>query len=103
MRRILAALLAVWSTFAVVAVLAWSHHPAASSSALQATPVTVLVPGPNGTSHVARVLMLAPGTSAVTSTHSSTVGGGSTTGTASTGGVIVQASSTQPLATTRAS
>lgn len=103
MRRIFAAVLAIWSTLAIVAVLAWSHHPWASTTALQGTPATVLVAGPNGTTHLARVVVLAPGTSAVTSTHSSTVGGGTAAAATANGGVLVNASAAQPVATTRAS
>jgi len=103
MRRVFAAVLALWSTLAIVAVLAWSHHPAATTAALQGTPATVVVRGPNGTSQLARVLVLAPGSTAVASTHSSTVGGGTATAATATGGVLVPTSATQPVATTRAS
>jgi hypothetical protein len=69
MRRAWAALLAVWSTLAIVAALAWSHPPA--PTATQATPVTIVVQGRNGKRHLARVFLLPAGSAAHASTHSS--------------------------------
>jgi cyanate permease len=71
MRRVWAALLAVWATLAIVAALAWTHPAAAP--ARQATPVTVLVAGKNGKLHPVRVFVAAPGTTAHSATHSSPV------------------------------
>ena len=71
MRRVWASILAVWSTLAIVAVLAWSHAPAATPS--PASPVTVLVQGKNGKSHLAKAFVLPSGASAHTATHSSPV------------------------------
>jgi hypothetical protein len=76
MRRVWAAVITVWATLAVVAALAWSHQPAAS--VLQATPVTILVPGKNGGKpHLVRVLVLPTGSAAHSATHSSQTAGGS--------------------------
>ncbi len=50
MRRVWAALLAVWATLAIVGVLAWSHRPAAPLA--QASPVTFVVQGRNGSRQV---------------------------------------------------
>jgi hypothetical protein len=103
MRRILAAVLALWSTLAIVAVFAWSH-PAASrtSSAAAGVPVTVVVQGRNGKPQLAQVVVLSTGSASVASTHSS---GSAAAAQASTSaaGVVVPASSTQPLAGTRTS
>src|SRR5581483_266817 len=103
MRRVFAAVLALWSTLAIVAVLAWSHHPAATTAALQGTPATVVVRGPNGTSQLGGVLVPTSATQPVATTRASTVGGGTATAATATGGVLVPTSATQPVATTRAS
>jgi len=66
MRRVWASLVAVWATLAIVAALAWSHP---MQSAAPQTTQRVLVNGPRG---VRRVVLL-PGTTAHTTTHSSTV------------------------------
>jgi hypothetical protein len=71
MRRVWASILAVWSTLAIVAVLAWSHAPPVTPS--PATPVTVLVQGKNGRSHLAKVFVLPSTATAHTATHSSPV------------------------------
>jgi hypothetical protein len=71
MRRVWASVLAVWSTLAIVAVLAWSHAPAATPS--PASPVTVVVQGKNGKSHLAKVMVLPQAAPAHAATHSSPV------------------------------
>jgi hypothetical protein len=102
MRRVWAAVLAVWATIAIVGVLAWSH-PQPSVSA-QGTSMTVVVQGKNGKRQLARVVALPTGSPAVASTHSSTVPATTTTGGAGSGaGVFVPASSVQPVATTHSS
>ena len=102
MRRVWAAVLAVWATIAIVGVLAWSH-PQTSVSA-QGTAMTVVVQGKNGQRQLARVVALPAGSPAVASTHSSTVAPTTVTGGAgSTAGVFVPASSVQPVATTHSS
>jgi hypothetical protein len=71
MRRIWAAVLAVWATLAIIAALAWSHPTTAQGP--QATPVTIFVPGKHGRPHAVRVLVSAPGTATHASTHTSPV------------------------------
>ena len=68
-RRVWAAVVAVWATLAIVAALAWTHPSAVP--ARQATPVTVLVRGKNGKPRAVQVLVSAPGTAAHAATHSS--------------------------------
>ena len=69
MRRVWAAVLALWSTLAIVAVLAWSHP--APTAMPQASPVTVVLQGRNGQRHLARVFVLPAGSAAHAGTHSS--------------------------------
>jgi len=90
MRRVWAAVLAVWATLAIVAVLAWSHQP--PRAVTQGSPVTVVVRGKNGTTHLARVFVLAPGTAAHAGTHSSP-STGSTPAAPQSGNVFVSAQS----------
>jgi cyanate permease len=47
MQRIWTAVLSVWAMLAIVAVLAWTHHPSATTLP-QPTPQTLVVKGPNG-------------------------------------------------------
>jgi len=105
MRRALAAILAVWSTLALVAVLAWSHPDTTSTAATQGVPMTVVIRSANGSQQLARVVVLPAGTGSVASTSSSAVAGSapSTTPAASTAGVLQPASAVQPLVTTRTS
>jgi hypothetical protein len=98
MRRVWAAVITVWATFAVVAALAWSHQPVAGVS--QAYPVTILLPGKNGGKpHKVRVLVLPTGSAAHSATHSSLSAGGS----AGPGTAFVANSSIAPHVTTGAS
>ena len=103
MRRVWAAVLAVWATIAIVGVLAWSH-PQPSVTA-QGTPMTVVVQGKNGKRQLARVVALPAGSPAVASTHSSTAPAPTTVtgGAGQAAGVFVPASSVQPVATTHSS
>jgi len=103
MRRVWAAVLAVWATIAIVGVLAWSH-PQPSVSA-QGTPMTVVVQGKNGKRQLVRVVALPAGSPSVASTHSSTVAAPTTAtgGTGPTAGVFVPASAVTPVATTHSS
>ena len=68
MRRAWAALVALWATLAIVAVLAWSNHPPPPVAA--ATPQTVVVKGPHG-KH--RVMLVRSNAVPLTTTHSSQV------------------------------
>lgn len=83
MRRVWAAVLSVWSTLAIVGVLAWSHpaQPAAS----------------------ARVVVLPNGTVAQTTTSSSGVAAGAATQLVSRTGNVVLAPGAQPQTVTRSS
>jgi len=69
MRRAWAALVAVWATLAIVAVLAWSHHPP-SPVAAPAARTLVVVKGRHGHRHVVVVRSTAI---PVTMTHTSQV------------------------------
>ncbi len=103
MRRAFAAILAVWSTLALVAVLAWSQPTSTSSaSSARGVPMTVVVQGKNGSRRLARVLVLPSGTAAVVATHSSTTTGAAPA-TTSAAGVVLPASSVQPVVSTRTS
>jgi hypothetical protein len=103
MRRAFAAILAVWSTLAIVAVLAWSHPPTpVTAAAAQGVPMTLVIQGKNGSHQLAHVVVLPAGTQSVASTHSSTTTGTSVSRTAS-GGVFLPASSVQPVAHTSSS
>lgn len=103
MRRVVAAILALWSTLAIVAVLAWSHPTATGTpSAAGGVPMTVVVQGRNGKPQLAQVVVLPAGSASVASTHSSGAAGAAPAST-STAGVVVPASSTQPLVSTRTS
>lgn len=102
MRRVWAAVLAVWATIAIVAVLAWTHAPAQPLA--QGTAATVVVRGPGGTTHLARVVLLPSGTAAHATTSSSPTAGGATTQLVVQNGTIVASSTTaQPHATTHTS
>lgn len=72
MRRVWAAVLAVWATLAIVAVLAWTH-PQARSYAAQGTPAVVMITGKNGARHLAHVVLLPAGTAAQTTSGPSAV------------------------------
>ena len=100
MRRVWAALVAVWATLAIVALLAWAHPPA-KTYATQGTPAVVVLQGKNGSKHTARVVLLPAGTPGQVTTGSSQVAssGGSAQLTAG-GAVTVLPSSTQPVAAT---
>jgi hypothetical protein len=50
MRRLWAGLVAVWATLAILGVLAWTRPPAGTLP--QATPVTMVVKGNNGATHL---------------------------------------------------
>jgi len=67
-RRAWAALLAVWATLAIVAVLAWSNHPAPVVSANP--PQTIIVKGPHGKR---RVMVVHSTAAPVTMSHSSQI------------------------------
>ena len=69
MRRVWAAVVAVWATLAIVAVLAWSNHPPRPVAA--ATPQTmVVVKGPHGKR---RVMVVRSNAAPLTMTHTSQV------------------------------
>ena len=95
MRRVWAAVLAVWSTLAIVAVLAWTHPPARPYAMQQhGTPAVIMVRGKNGAQHLAHVVILPAGTSALTTSGPSGV---------ATGGSAPQLISAQPQAVTHSS
>lgn len=101
MRRLWAGILAVWSTLAIVAVLAWSHPSPTATP--QASPVTVVVQGRNGKPHLARVYVLPAGSTPHAGTGSSPAGGSApTTSLGSSAGVFV-ANAQAPHATTTTS
>ena len=104
MRRVWAAVLAVWATLAIVAVLSWTHPPVNTSQA-QPTSALVLVHGKNGSTHYARVVVLPSGTPAHTTTGPSAVAGpsGATQLVSSGTGVTVLPSTSRPVVTTGAS
>jgi hypothetical protein len=89
MRRVWAAVVTVWATLAVFAVLAWSHQGAPASS--QATPVTIVVPGKNGKPHRVQVFIQPAGAAAHAATHSS-----QSTGNSGSGSVFIGAASATP-------
>ena len=102
MRRVWAAVLAVWATIAIVGVLAWTHAPA--QAVAQGTPATVVVRGPGGTTHLARVVLLPSGTAAHAATGSSpTAGGAATQVVGPNGTIVVSSTGAQPHATTHSS
>jgi hypothetical protein len=72
MRNVWAAVVSVWALFAVVAVLAWTRQPAASSPS---GPTAVVIKGVNGKSRVVLVQGTAP-TSAHATTRTSPVPAG---------------------------
>lgn len=102
MRRVWSAVLAVWATIAIVGVLAWTHAPA--QPVAQGTPTTVVVRGPNGTTHLAQVVLLPSGTPAHAATSSSpTAGGGAVQVVGQNGAIVVSSTTAQPHATTHSS
>ena len=68
MQRVWVAVLSVWALLAMVAVLAWSYHPAAPLP--QATPQTLVVKGANGKQQLVVVQGAAAGPAHAT-THTS--------------------------------
>lgn len=94
MRRVWAAVLAVWSTIAIVAVLAWTHPPARPYAAQQGTTAVIMVRGKNGAHRLAHVVILPAGTSALTTSGPSGV---------ATGGSAPQLISAQPQVVTHSS
>ena len=103
MRRVWAAVVAVWATLAIVAVLAWAH-PATKTYAAQGTPAVVVLQGKNGTTHTARVVLLPAGTRGqVTTSPSQVAASGGSAQPAGSGAVAVLPTSTQPHAATGAS
>jgi hypothetical protein len=93
MRRVWAAVLAVWSTVAIVAVLAWTQPPV-RSYAVQGTPAVVVVRGRGGVKQLARVVLLPAGTGAQTTSGPSAV---------ASPGTGVQLVSAQPQVVTHSS
>lgn len=68
MRRAWAALVAVWATLAIVAVLAWSNRPPPTLAASPAQQTLVVVKGRHGHK---RVVVARSNAAPVTMTHSS--------------------------------
>ena len=72
MQRVWIAVLSVWAMLAIVAVLAWTHRPAAVALP-QATPRTIIVQGPNGKQRLVVVQPAAVGAPHATTSTSGVV------------------------------
>ena len=77
MRRVWVTVLTVWALLAILAVLAWTRHPVATSAA-PASPQVVVVRGANG---VSRTILLAASPAHAT-TQTSPAAAGATGGSA---------------------
>jgi hypothetical protein len=69
MQRVWIVVLSVWAMLAIVAVLAWAHHPPAALP--QVTPQTLILKGPNGKR---QLILLQPGTTGAPHATTSTSG-----------------------------
>ena len=67
MRRVWATVASVWATLAIVAGLAWTHHPPVQPVVQAAAPTTLVVKGKNGTQRFVVV-----GTAPTTKAHATT-------------------------------
>lgn len=102
MRRVWAGVLAVWSTLAVIAVLAWSH-PSSTATPQAASPMTVVVQGRNGKPHLARVYVLPSGSTAHAGTGSSPASASPAATSPASGAGVFVSNAQPPHATTATS